>query len=178
MIWTAGGRRPMTRLATAGLAMHVFFELGAGVGMPFASVLGPLPAAGLWAVGTRVIWRAAGVRPPSADVAFALWNGVGVAVVVAHFIGWPSRRTGLGVPWLRGCEGLGPRLMPLYNPILYASALSALAALVRENRSAPRPLALSSLALVPPLVAIQHAEHRRLKDRARERPSWWTRRLR
>jgi hypothetical protein len=42
------------------MAGHVFFELGAGVGMPFASVLGPVPAAGLWAAGSAWVQRVAG----------------------------------------------------------------------------------------------------------------------
>ncbi len=48
-------RRPWTRLAGAAMAGHVFFELGAGVGMPFASVLGPLPAAAVWATATGAV---------------------------------------------------------------------------------------------------------------------------
>jgi hypothetical protein len=168
----------MTRLATAGLAAHVFFELGAGVGMPTASVLGPVPAAGLWAGGTAAIWRAAGRRPASGDAAFGVWNGIGLAAVAAHFAGWPSRRTRTGLPWLRDCEGLGPELMPVYNPVLYVSAAAAVAALARENRSAPRRGPLLTLAAVPLLVAMQRAEHRRLVDRARSRPAWWNRRLR
>ncbi len=74
----------MTRLATAGLAGHVFFELAAGVGMPLASVLGPMPAAGLWAVTTAGVWRAAASRPASSDATLALWNGLGLAAVLAH----------------------------------------------------------------------------------------------
>src|SRR3954447_22116074 len=57
--------RPWTRLASTALAGHVFFELGAGVGMPFASVLGPVPAAACWAAGTLQVQRAA--RSPGLD---------------------------------------------------------------------------------------------------------------
>ncbi|MGN9777654.1 hypothetical protein ACTMS0_18090 [Micromonospora sp. H33] len=171
-------RRPMTRLATAGVAAHVFFELGAGVGMPSASVLGPAPAAGLWAVGTATVWRAAGTRPSSSDAAFDVCNGVGLAAVTAHLLGWPRGRRQLGLPWLRECEGLGPELMRFYNPILYVSGGAAIAALARENRSAPRYLPLLTLGLVPVLIVLQHAEHRRLKDLAQRRPGWWNRRLR
>jgi hypothetical protein len=70
------GRRPLTRLATAGAAGHVFFELAAGVGMPFASFLGPGPAAGLWAGYTAGVWRTAANRPSSADRALAVVNAI------------------------------------------------------------------------------------------------------
>ncbi len=171
------GRRPLTRLATAGLAAHVFFELSAGVGLPTASVLGPAPAAGAWALGIRAVWRAAADRPASGDAGLAAWNVLGLAAVAAHFTGWPRRRTRAGVPWLRDCEGLGPELMRFYNPILYVSGAASLAALIAENRSAPRYLPLLVPALVPALIRVQHAEHERLKDRARRRPAWWNRRL-
>jgi hypothetical protein len=172
----AGGR-PLTRLATAGLAAHVFFELGAGVGMPTASVLGPVPAAGLWALTSGTLWHTAGTRPASSDGVFAVANGIGLAAVLAHLRGWPSRRSRLGLPWLRECEGMGPELMPYYNPILYVSGLAALGALLRENRSAPRYLPLLALGLMPVLIVTQHAEHWRLRDLARRRPGWWNRRL-
>ncbi|MCO1598940.1 hypothetical protein M8C17_27685 [Micromonospora sp. RHAY321] len=170
-------RRPLTRLAAAGLAAHVFFELGAGVGMPAASVLGPVPAAGLWAVGAGTLWRTAATRPASSDAVFALCNGAGLAAVLAHLRGWPRRRTRLGLPWLRECEGLGPDLMPFYNPILYVSGVAALAGSLLENRSAPRYLPLLTLGLVPLFIVTQHSEHWRLRDIARRRPGWWNRRL-
>ena len=171
-------RRPLTRLATTGMAAHVFFELGAGVGMPTASVIGPVPAAAAWSLGTATLWRTARTRPASSDGVFHSCNGMGLAAVLAHFAAWPSQRTRAGLPWLRDCEGLGPPLMPYYNPILYLSAAATVAALAGENRSAPRQLPLLAVALAPVLVAVQRAEHRRLKAQARERPSWWTRRLR
>jgi hypothetical protein len=169
--------RPMTRLGTAGLGAHVFLELAAGVGMPGASVLGS-PAAVLWALGLSALWRGAATRPASGDTTFALWNSVGLAAVLAHFAGWPTRRTRAGLPWLRDCEGLGPGLMPVYNPILYVSAVATVVALIRENRTASRHWALPAVGLVPVLVAAQRIEHRRLVTLAYERPAWWNRRLR
>lgn len=97
--------------------------------------------------------------------------------MIAHLTSWPRRRTRLGLPWLTDCEGLGPRLMPYYNPILYVSGTAAVAALLLENHSAPRRLPLLTTALVPLLVAAQRAEHRRLKAIAAARPGWWNRRL-
>ncbi|GHB54608.1 hypothetical protein GCM10010377_52170 [Streptomyces viridiviolaceus] len=145
--------------------------------MPLASVLGPFTAATAWTVGTGTAWRTAGTRPASADSAFAVLNSVSLAAVIAHLTAWPRRRTRLAIPWLADCEGLGPRLMPYYNPILYVSGAAAVAALVLENDSASRRLPLLTFPLVPLLVAAQRAEHRRLKAIAATRPGWWNRRL-
>jgi hypothetical protein len=157
------------------MAGHVFFELGAGVGMPFASVLGPGPAAAVWAAGTVRVQRAAG--SPSADTALAVVNALSLAAAVGHLAGWPRRRTRLGLPWLTDCEGLGPGLMRWYNPIVYAGGVAALAALLTESRTAPRPARVLPLLLVPALVRVQHAEHERLRRLAARRPAWWNRRL-
>jgi peptidoglycan/LPS O-acetylase OafA/YrhL len=108
---------------------------------------------------------------------FVLVNGFGLAAVTAHLAGWPTRRTRIGLPWLRDCEGLGPELMRYYNPVLYLSAAACATALVRENRTAPRRLALVPLALVPLLAFAQHAEHGRLRRLAARSPAWWNRRL-
>jgi hypothetical protein len=167
--------RPWTRLAAAGLAGHVVFELTAGVGMPLASVVGPAPAAALWALATAGVQRAAGQR--GRDTALAVTNGVGLAAVVAHLTGWPRRWTRVGLPWLTECEGLGPDLMGWYNSIVYAGGVAAVVALAVENRNAPRWAGLAPLALVPLLIRVQHAEHRRLVRIARRRPGWWNRRL-
>jgi hypothetical protein len=104
-------------------------------------------------------------------------NGAGLAAAVAHLAGWPRRRTRLGLPWLTDCEGLGPELMRWYNPIVYAGGVAAAAALVRENRAAPRWARLVPLLLVPALVRVQHVEHQRLRRLAVRRPGWWNRRL-
>ena len=168
-------RRPWTRLASAGLAGHVFFELGAGVGMPFASVVGAVPAAAAWAAGTAAVQRAAGA--PGRDTALAVTNGIGLAAVVAHLAGWPRRRTRLGLPWLTDCEGLGPELMRWYNPLVHGGGGAALAALLAENRQAPRWAGAAPLLLVPVLVLVQHAEHARLVRLAQRHPHWWNRRL-
>ena len=169
-------RRPWTRLASVALAGHVYFELAAGVGMPSASVLGPAPAAAAWAAGTGWVQRAAG-SSSSRDTALAVVNGTGLAAVVAHLAGWPRRRTRLGLPWLTDCEGLGPALMRWYNPLVHAGGVAALIALIAENRTAPRWAGPAPLALVPVLIAVQHAEHRRLRELARRQPGWWNRRL-
>ena len=169
--------RPLTRLSTCALAAHVLFELVGGVGMPAASVLGPARAGAAWATGFAVVWRSAGARSPSAERALALWNGFGVAAVGAHLLAWPTRRTRAGLPWLCDCEGLGPELMRVYNPILYVSGVAAAAAIVGENRSASRGLPILAMALTPALVVAQRVEHRRLRAIAEQHPAWWNRRL-
>ncbi|MFH5821526.1 hypothetical protein [Georgenia sp. AZ-5] len=173
----AADARPLTRLGLAGLGAHVFYELAAGVGMPGASVIGPVPAAGLWAAATVGGMRAARRWPPERDAAFAAVNGLGLAAVLGHLGGWPHRRTRLGLPWLTSCEGMGPERMPGYNAILYVSGAATALALLTENRAAGARWALASVALAPVLSPLQHGEHRRLVRRARQRPGWATRRL-
>jgi hypothetical protein len=170
--------RPLTRLSTLTLLGHVLFELAAGVGMPLASVLGPVPAALVWTVSAGAVTRGARRAPASADPVFATVNGLGLAAAVAHLVAWPSRRTRTGVPWLTECEGLGPELMPSYNVLIQAGGATAVTASIAENRSAPAWRPLWCLAAVPALVAAQRWEHARLRDRADRRPAWWTRRLR
>ncbi|PWU59450.1 hypothetical protein DLE60_16195 [Micromonospora globispora] len=169
-------RRPLTRLTVVSLAGHVVFELGAGVGMPLASVIGPYGAAGFWTLVTGGV-LAASARDESADKLLAAANGFGIAAISAHLLGWPTRRTRTGLPWLSDCEGLGPELMPFYNPILYFSGATGLLAILRENRTARWYLPMAMLGLVPGLVAFQHWEHRRLRRQAQARPAWWNRRL-
>jgi hypothetical protein len=169
-------RRPWTRLAGAAMAGHVFFELGAGVGMPFASVVGPAPAAAGWTAGTIALQRAAG--SPRHDTALAVVNGLSVAAAAAHLAGWPRRRTRLGLPWLTECEGLGSELMRWYNPIVWTGGVAAAVGVLAENRAAPRWAGLLPLALVPALIRVQHGEHERLRRLAARRPGWWNRRLR
>jgi hypothetical protein len=68
--------------------------------------------------------------------------------------------------------------MPAYNAILYVSGAAALAACLRENRTAPASLLFAPLALVPLVIRVQHAEHRRLIHAAHANPTWWNRGLR
>jgi hypothetical protein len=168
----------MTRLATAGVAAHLSFELAAGVGMPFASLVGPFPAAGLWAGYTGGVWRAAASKADSADQVLTVVNAVHLSAVIAHFLGWPRRRTRWGLPWLLDCEGLGPALMPFYNPILHVSGAAAICALITENRTASKAVtALVVITSVPVLIIGQRWEFRRLLRRAHREPQWWNRRL-
>jgi hypothetical protein len=167
--------RPLTRLGVVGLAGHVYFELAAGVGMPFASVIGPAPAAGFWAVTTRMTLRGVG-RPEGAAFA-GLVNGFGVAAMIAHLSAWPSRRTRLGLPWLQDSERLGADLMPAYNTILYVTAAAAVGGLLRESTHRLASGIVLPLVAAPLLAAGQRWEYRRLRQQAHRRPTWWYRRL-
>ena len=169
------GRR-WTRLGTLGAGAHVFYELAAGVGMPFASWVGPRAAATLWSTGTVVAFREAGRQPRSHDPAFAALNATFLSAVIAHFAGWPRTRIA-GLPWLTECEGLtGPVIAP-YNVILYISGVAALGGLAENQRG--RVLAvLVPVVLVPVLVSGQRWEFSRLRAQARRQPGWWNRRLR
>src|SRR3954447_10480935 len=80
--------RPWTRAAVAGSAAHVFLELGAGVGMPGASVAGPAPAALVWAGGRRAVWRIASSGRSDPDRAMRVYDGLTLTTVVAHYTGW------------------------------------------------------------------------------------------
>jgi hypothetical protein len=159
------------------MGAHVFYELSAGVAMPFASVAGPAPAAVCWATGTSVALRAAGLADRRYDTVFGVVNGTFLTAVLAHFIYWPKRWVG-GVPQLTECEGLRGRVMLPYNMILYASAICAVAGLVENGRRAALRGAAIPLIGVPALLRVQRIEFDRLKFQARAEPGWWNRRLR
>ncbi|MDP8931757.1 MAG: hypothetical protein M3O70_25115 [Actinomycetota bacterium] len=90
---------------------------------------------------------------------------------------WQDKRRQSASQWLRDCEGLGPELMPVYNWILYVSAIAGGAALLRENRAARRWPVAVTLASAPLLSVLQRVEFQRLCRQAVTEPSWWTRRL-
>lgn len=158
------------------MTAHVFYELAAGVGMPFASWTGPLKAAALWGGGGAFVVRAADRKPPEWDTAFAALNGFYLAASLAHLTGWPATRRAC-LPWLTECEGMSGRVIQPYNSVLYLSAGSALLALATENRRGRAWARLVPLLAVPALVRAQHLENARLQAAASQRPAWWNRRL-
>ena len=166
-----------TRLGTLAMAGHVAVELAAGVGLPMASVVGPVPAAAGFVVTTRAVWRRAGDASAPFDARLAFWNGLSLAAAMAHLGAWPRRRSRTGLPLLVECEGLGERFMPAYNALIYAGAASAVVALAREDRAGPRWPALAGVGATPLLAVLQRIEHRRLRELARTRPGWWNRAL-
>lgn len=151
--------------------------MAAGVGAPAASILGPRRVATLWTVTISSALQKARRGSHGGDTLFAVSNAVVVAAVVGHLLAWPTRRVLVCVPWLRDCEGLGPELMPVYNPILYVSAVAGASALLAENAEARRWPVAATLASTPLLPALQRAEFRRLCRQAISERSWWTRRL-
>ncbi|MBT2523768.1 hypothetical protein [Arthrobacter sp. ISL-28] len=153
----------------------MFYELASGVGLPFASRVGPLPAAAFFGAGTAVAFREAGRQPHSRDPLFAVLNGVLLSAVISHFSTWPTTKVA-GLPWLTECEGLTGRLMPPYNFILYVSGVAAFGGLLENRRGGLRGAFVLAL-MVPWLMDEQRREYLRLLTQARNRPAWWNRRL-
>jgi hypothetical protein len=153
---------------------HVFYELSAGVAMPFASRTGPVVAAAGWATSTVLAYRAAD-REESSDTFFGFLNGTYLTAVLAHFIYWPKRWV-LGVPYLTECEGMRGLVVAPYNAILYVSGLAAVAGLVEHGRAGARG-ALSAVIGVPLLLRLQDIEFERMRIQAHRHPGWWNRRL-
>ena len=168
-------RRPWTRLGAVAAGAHVFYEAIAGVAMPYASRVGPLPAGILYLGSVVGVYREAGRQPGNHDATFSMVNGVFLSMVIGHFASWPRRSVG-GVPWLEGCEGLSGRLMPAYNAILYISAVAGVAGLVENRRGGLRG-AVVPVALVPILMFESPREYARLRAQAERRRGWWNRRL-
>jgi hypothetical protein len=157
------------------MAAHVFYELGAGVAMPFASRVGALPAVTGWAAGSVSSYCGAARSGDAYNTVFGVFNGMYLSAVLAHFMFWPKRRI-LGLPWLTECEGLrGPVLVP-YNVILYVSGVAAVAGLGENGRAGMRG-AIVPVVFVPILLRLQDNEFRRLRVQARRNPGWWNRRL-
>lgn len=163
-------------MGAVSLGAHVFYELLSGVAMPFASVIGPVPAAMGWGTSTAVVLRMARRSDKRHAAGFGVVNGVFLTAVLAHFIYWPKRWT-LGVPRLSECEGLRGRILLPYNGILYISALSAVAGLLENGRRAALRGAMVPLVGIPVLLRLQRMEFRRLRLQARRNPRWWNRRL-
>ncbi len=126
--------------------------------MPFASVIGPVPAAMGWGTSTAVVLRMARRADKRHEAGFGVVNGLFLTAVLAHFIYWPKRWT-LGVPRLSECEGLRATMLLPYNGIPLISALSAEAGLLENG------------------LRLQRMECRGLRIEARRNPRWWNRRL-
>lgn len=168
--------RAWTRLGAVSLGAHVFYELVSGVAMPFASVVGPVPAAMGWGTSTGMVLRMARRADRSHDAVFGVVNGMFLTAVLAHFIYWPKRWT-VGVPSLSQCEGLRGKILLPYNGILYVSAFSAVAGLFENGRRAAVRGVMVPLVGVPVVLQLQRIEFRRLRLQARRNPRWWNRRL-
>src|SRR4051794_1611959 len=101
--------------------VHSAYEVAGGVGLPAQDIVG-LPAALALhaAVIVPTLRPSKGAAVPHPRLRAAL-NGVGLAGVTAHFLGWPTTRRAGVLPVLTGrAEGLSPSWTRWYNPLLYA----------------------------------------------------------
>lgn len=171
---TARGR-PWTRLGTVANAAHGFYELASGVGIPSASLAGPVPATVVWTAASLRALQLAGRRDRLHDFRFGMLNGMFLTAVLTHFIFWPKRWVA-GLPYLAECEGLRGNVLAPYNAILYVSVLSGVAGVLENGRAGIRGARIPVL-FVPVLIRLQSVEFRRLKAQARREPRWWNRRL-
>lgn len=71
--------------------------------MPFASVIGPVPAATGWGMSTAVVLRMAERADKRHEAVLGVVNGLFLTTVLAHFIHWPKRWR-FGVPSLSSAK--------------------------------------------------------------------------
>jgi hypothetical protein len=167
-------RRPFHALACLGTAAHHAFELAAGVGLVFQPYVGLGGAGALWGLSlpTWLVATARGSRRWDAPLAFLAGLSLGGAAV--HFTLWPWSME-RGPPLLTAAEGLRPDLLPAYNGVLYAWALSAVLALARETPPGVRRWGAAGLVAAVPLRASARHHFRWLTEQARSNPAWWNR---
>lgn len=169
-------RRPLHALTSAATAAHHGFELVAGTGLVFQPYLGLRGAAALWTVGLPG-WFAAATRGSGAwDRPLAFLAGLSIGGAAVHFTLWPWERKA-GIPILVEAEGLRPGQLPSYNAVLYAWALSALAALAMETPRGARKWALAGVLAAVPLRFSARHHFAWIRDQARYNPAWWNRAL-
>jgi hypothetical protein len=170
-------RRPLHALTAVATAAHHGFELAAGTGLVFQPYLGLRGASVLWTIGLPG-WFAAAARGGRAwDRPLAFLAGLSIGGACVHFSLWPWERKA-GIPLLIEAEGLKPDQLPAYNAVLYAWALSALAALaVDTSREARRWALAGALAAVPLRFSARH-HFTWVGDQAQTNPAWWNRALR
>ena len=158
------------------MAGHLGYELGAGVGVPLASRVGPPVACGGYAGALAAAYGGAGRLHGSRGVTvFAALNGVFLAAVLNHYARWP-RDPERRIPWLVECEGLRGRVIGPYNVMLQAVLVSSLAGLV-ENREGWRWGLGFAVGTFHFFWWATPREYDRLVEQARHRPRWWNRRL-
>ena len=170
-------RRPLHAMTSVATAIHHGFELGAGTGLVFQPYLGMRGATALWSVSLPA-WFAAAARGSTRwDRILAFLAGLSIGGAGVHFTLWPWERRG-GLPLLTEAEGLRPGQLPAYNAVLYAWALSAVAALAQETpREARRWALIGVLASFPLRFSARH-HFEWIKEQARSNPAWWNRALR
>jgi hypothetical protein len=168
-------RRPWTALSAVGAAAHHGFELTEGVGLVWQPELG-LPVAGaLWA-GQISIWGAVAARGSRRwDKLLAVWSGAALAGVLVHFLLWPWRIDGFGIPALTETEGIRSSKLPLYNAILRVWGVASALSIAREICPRDRKWALVGFATLPLLVASATHHFSWIHEQASSNPAWWNR---
>jgi len=68
-------RQICTQVGAVSASAHVFYELLSGVAMPFASVIGPVPAATGWGMSTAVVLRMAERADKRHEAVLGVVNG-------------------------------------------------------------------------------------------------------
>ena len=165
-------RRPSHAAGGLLTAVHQAVELGFGTGVIGQSAAGLAPAIAA-SVAFDAGWVAA-ARRGRADRTLGFLAGVAVGVPVIHFTLWPWKLR-KGLPVLTEAEGLPPRLMPLYNVVLYAWALAGLVAVATDTPRRARPWALAGAASVIGIRPAARAHFDWMAVEARRNPRWWNR---
>jgi hypothetical protein len=168
-------RRPWSALTAALTAAHHVFELSNGVGLVWQPELGLAGAGGLWGVQIP-IWIALAAKGSGRwNKLLAALSGGALGGAIVHFLIWPWRRNGMGLPVLSEAEGLGPSRMPAYNTILYAWGAASAISVLHEIPPRDRRWALVGLATLP-LMRISAKHHFSwLTEQAATNPAWWNR---
>jgi hypothetical protein len=167
-------RRRWHALTCLATATHHLFELVAGTGLVFQPYVGLRGATTLWSVALPGWFLAARRGSPKWDRPLAFLAGLSIGGAAVHFTLWPFE-TSRGVPLLVEAEGLRPDQLPAYNAVLYAWALSAAAALLRETPRGARRWALAGMLAAVPLRFSARHHFRWIKEQARSNPAWWNR---
>jgi hypothetical protein len=169
-------RRPFHVLTCIGAAAHHGFELGAGVGLVFQPYLGLTGGGLLW--GTLIpVWLATALRGSARwDRALGFATGMSLGAVVLHFVLWPWTNRG-GIPVLVQAEGLRPGQLPAYNTVLYAWAVPAAVALVRETPRSAWPAAAAGFTSALLFRGSAERHFTWVREQAKSSPAWWNRAL-
>lgn len=170
-------RRPWTALTALGTAAHHGFELSSGVGLVWQPELGLVGAGTLWGAQIAVWLAMAQRRGNRYDRVLATWSGAALGGVLVHFLLWPWRRNGLGLPVLTEAEGLSARQLPAYNAILYLWFVAAVLS-IRELPPPARPWVAAGFATLPLLRRSARHHFSWLHAQAAEGPAWWNRGVR
>jgi hypothetical protein len=160
------------------MAAHHSFELANGVGLVWQPELGLVRSALFW-VAQITGWAMLSVRGSrGADPVLAALAGASLAGVAVHFVLWPWKPGWARLPTLTRAEGLSAELMPAYNAILWAWAMSSAGSIVFEVPRGSRRWALVGPALLPLFVISARHHFQWVSEQAASNPAWWNRGMR